>query len=97
MGFNSEDTKGLNNLVARLLIEEQRAEGTEREIEAPVARSNKPDNVKKCYNCGKIEHMIKDCRKKDNYNRRKEGVKCFEYGKSVISRRTVSIGTKRVF
>lgn len=54
----SKDAKGLNNLITRLLIEEQRVEGIERESEALVARSSKPDNVKKCYNYRKIEHKL---------------------------------------
>ena len=77
-----EKDKTINNLMARLQIEEARIKpNVDEEIaEAHVARK-KPDYLKKvkCHNCGKYRHMKKDCWKKEN--KIEDSQRCFECGK----------------
>lgn len=81
-----DDKQTIDNLVARLLIEEERLKEKNEDLEqtssssAFVAKNKKPV---KCYKCGKTGHYQSDC--KSNKNNSEDNVNknnCFYCGKS---------------
>lgn len=77
----SSQERTLTNLIARLLVEEDRSKEKELDIVAFKSRANfcnicksKTHNTReckkqfKCYTCGKVGHMSKNCRSKQERN-----------------------------
>lgn len=74
--WESVDTskQNYNDLVSRLLVEEERIKARSKEKES-IALYSKQKSVKKCYKCGKLGHITKECKSED-----KEKRKCFSCG-----------------